>query len=325
MALPGPGPRRRPPSVTVRVDRRGIERWRCWSGGHGGTAIDAIYHAHSVGYREAHRGARPRVGVAPTSPTSGASAARSRRASRCRCTRRRVRYVEACERLLWKPIGRPVLDYLTDERGLDPDVLRVNRVGADPGTGKLRRAGGLPKDGPGAVFPALDVDGRITYFQTRYLDPKPNRSKYGNPASRLGDNPRHGWTRPLGPAKQPVVICEGFPDAYTANSAGYDAVAVLGAANATPAPRRTPRAGDSADGRSILALDGDDAGRHAAEQHLRDRCRARGIMVIELPPSVRNRPQQLGAPARSLPDVGRPRPPTICRPDPAPAVVVPAP
>ena len=47
----------------------------------------------------------------------------------------RVRYVEACERLLWQPIGRPVLDYLIDERGLDPEVLRVNRVGADPGTG----------------------------------------------------------------------------------------------------------------------------------------------------------------------------------------------
>jgi hypothetical protein len=29
--------------------------------------------------------------------------------------------------------------------------------------------------------------------------------------------------------------------------------------------------------------------------------------------------------ARSLPDIGRRRPPTMCRPDPAPAVVVPAP
>ena len=111
----------------------------------------------------------------------------------------------------------------------------MNRVGADPGTSKLRRAGGLPKAGPGAVFPALDVDGAVTYFQTRYLDPGRDRSKYGNPASRLGDNPRHGWTRPAGAPKQPVVICEGFPDAYIANSAGYDAIAVLGTANATPA------------------------------------------------------------------------------------------
>ena len=94
-----------------------------------------------------------------------------------------VRYVEACERLLWQPVGRPVLDYLADERGLDPDVLRVNRVGADPGTGKLRRAGGLPKDGPGAVFPALDADGQVAYFQTRYLDPsRTDRSTATRPA-----------------------------------------------------------------------------------------------------------------------------------------------
>ena len=30
------------PSITMFVDRRGIERWTCWSGGHGGTAIDAL-------------------------------------------------------------------------------------------------------------------------------------------------------------------------------------------------------------------------------------------------------------------------------------------
>ena len=30
------------PSVTVSVDPSGTQRWKCWSGGHGGTAIDAI-------------------------------------------------------------------------------------------------------------------------------------------------------------------------------------------------------------------------------------------------------------------------------------------
>ena len=32
------------PSITMFVDRRGIERWKCWSGGHGGTAIDPRPH-----------------------------------------------------------------------------------------------------------------------------------------------------------------------------------------------------------------------------------------------------------------------------------------
>ena len=30
------------PSITMFTDRRGIQRWKCWSGGHGGTAIDAL-------------------------------------------------------------------------------------------------------------------------------------------------------------------------------------------------------------------------------------------------------------------------------------------
>ena len=77
------------------------------------------------------------------------------------------------------------------------------------------------------------------------------------------------------------MICEGFPGAYIANGAGYDAVAVLGTANATPAlaehlaSRLRTRP-------AILTLDGDEAGRVAAN-HLRiglERC---GIMVVELP------------------------------------------
>ena len=41
------------PSVSVRVDRRGVDRWRCWSLGHGGTAIDVLYHVHNLSYRDA--------------------------------------------------------------------------------------------------------------------------------------------------------------------------------------------------------------------------------------------------------------------------------
>ena len=36
------------PSVTMQVDGDGVQRWRCWSGGHGGTAIDAVMAAHHV-------------------------------------------------------------------------------------------------------------------------------------------------------------------------------------------------------------------------------------------------------------------------------------
>ena len=30
-------------------DRNGVERWKCWSGGHGGTAVDAVDAAFAAG------------------------------------------------------------------------------------------------------------------------------------------------------------------------------------------------------------------------------------------------------------------------------------
>ena len=301
------------PSVTVTTDRRGIERWRCWSGGHGGTAIDAIHAVYRVGHRDAILELARRVGLQPDQPDVRRIAPTPLPREVLPLHPTAVRYVEACEQLLWKPIGRPVLDYLTNNRGLDPDVLRVNRVGADPGTSRLRRASGLPKGGPAAVFPALDSDGAIAYLQTRYIDPGEHRSKYDNPASRLGDNPRHGWTQPVGPPKQPVIVCEGFPDALTASGAGYTTVAVLGALNATPAlaERIAPRIG----GRPVIvAFDGDDAGR-SASRILTGALARHGIMVVELPlPSGADLNSWVHT-ARQVPELG----PTL-RPTPMPDI-----
>src|SRR5690606_7599029 len=51
------------PSVAVYVDRRGVERWRCWSGGHGGTAIDALAVARRIGVKEAVEELARRTGL----------------------------------------------------------------------------------------------------------------------------------------------------------------------------------------------------------------------------------------------------------------------
>ena len=163
------------------------------------------------------------------------------------------------------------------------------------------------------MFPALDSDGAIAYLQTRYIDPGEHRSKYGNPTSRLGDNPRHGWTQPVGPPKQPVIVCEGFPDALTASGAGYTTVAVLGALNATPAlaERIAPRIG----GRPVIvAFDGDDAGR-SASRILTGALARHGIMVVELPlPSGADLNSWVHT-ARQVPELG----PTL-RPTPMPDI-----
>jgi hypothetical protein len=168
------------------------------------------------------------------------------------------------------------------------------------------------------VFPACSVDGRLVYLQARYLEHDEHSSKYGNPASRLGGNPRHGWTRPVGTPKDPVVICEGLPDAYTANSVGYTAIAVLGATNANPA--LAERIAEGIGHRPVvLAFDGDIAGRAAAKQ-LSTSLEQRGIMVIELPlPSGADLNSWVQT-ARQIPDLG----PTT-RPAPNPDIAAPAP
>jgi hypothetical protein len=225
-----------------------------------------------------------------------------------------VRYVEACASILWKPTGRPVLDYLVQERGLDPEVLQLNRVGADPGPHVLRRARGLPRGGVGAVFPVLDRTGDVANCQTRYLQAGEGRSKYDNPAGRLGQNPRVGWVRPTGPPRAPVLVCEGLPDAYAAGAIGYDAVALLGVVHATE-PVAARLAEDIAERPAIVALDGDAPGREAAKK-LCSLLAARGTMVVDflLPPGsdlnswIRS--------ARDLPALGHARP----EPQPAPAM-----
>lgn len=110
-----------------------------------------------------------------------------------------VRYVEACASILWKPAGRPVLDYLVSERGLEPEVLRLNRVGADPGPDVLHQARELPHGGVGAVFPVLDRTGEVAYCQTgdtwrrardrREFATTPPAA-FAKPAGRLGSTER---------------------------------------------------------------------------------------------------------------------------------------
>lgn len=220
------------PSVTMFVDQRGVGRWKCWSGGHGGTAIDALVVARGMTVGSALEELARGAGIAAAS----APELEPRRQDQALVPRVAVpldscvvRYVEACERILWTPTGRPVLRYLVDERGLDPVVLRRNRVGADPGPDLLRRPSGLPRGGVAAVLPALSRVGDITYAQARYLDPPVDRAKYDNPSSRLCANPRLGWVTPVVPSQPPVVVCEGIIDALTVASKGHSAAAVLGA------------------------------------------------------------------------------------------------
>ena len=100
-------------------------------------------------------------------------------------------YVQRAERLLWTA-GR----HGAARRGWprvvwDEEVLRRNRVGADPGRRFLPRPKGLPGGWPAVVYPSLSPGGSVTYLQARYLDPPAGRYKYDNPARSWPPTP--GW------------------------------------------------------------------------------------------------------------------------------------
>jgi DNA primase len=312
------------PSVTVGFDRRGVQRWRCWSEGHGGTAIDALVARRGLSVRESIEALAERTGVVgdrpltprverpptpPRAPTGLSDAA--------------MLYALTCQSALWKPLGEQVLEYLVAERGLELEVLKLNRVGADPGFSVVAKRAGLPPGGPRAVFPVLTDDMHVRYFQVRTINPAPGQSKYLNPPRAHGGNPGYGWTVPVSPAAEPVVICEGLPDAYIANSAGYPAVAVLGTGNATPAlaDKLAPDIGNRP---VILAFDGDDAGR-AAATNLGSALWRRGIMVVDLRlPSGADLNSWVHSARQLVPRLGV-HPPTRPAEPAAPAPAIPAP
>ncbi|MGH8875430.1 MAG: CHC2 zinc finger domain-containing protein, partial [Acidimicrobiia bacterium] len=162
----------RHPSVSMTVVD-GIGRWRCWSCGRGGTAIDALIAAQGLTVAQAMERLAARAVPGPIRQEGSEHEPIPHHPSV-------ESYVEACHRVLFTKTGRPILEWLADDRLLAVDVLRANRVGADPGPDLLPRRRGLPRSGVAVVLPAFDPTGTLTYVQARYLNPGSGR-KYGNP------------------------------------------------------------------------------------------------------------------------------------------------
>jgi hypothetical protein len=198
------------------------------------------------------------------------------------------RFVAATESYLWSEKGRPMQRWLA-ERGLGEEVLRANRVGADPGPAALDRTRGLPRGGPAVVLPVLGPDGQAAYLQSRYLSPRGH--KYDNPSAALaGALPRVAEVRLPRPADNPdlVVVSEGIPDAMVAAQAGYRAVAVLGAGvpderTAAALVERFPTE------RLVVAFDADAPGQAGAErlqELLGERAASQRVARLDVPVSA---------------------------------------
>jgi DNA primase len=250
-------------SVTIHTDHRGHQRWRCWSGdgNHRGDAIDLVSVTQRLDRLDALDWLAARNGMIPDMPMTPVA----RRDPFVRSSVETpldpcvIRYVEACEKILWRPTGRPVLDWLHG-RGFNDELLRANRVGCDPGREMMQRQRGLAYGASiAAVFPALDEQGDVHYVQTRYLDPGTG-PKYDNPAASLAANPRLAWCRPIAAiGDMRLIVCEGIPDALTAAGLGHDAVAVLGAQAPSQFVAQSIKDRVNRDGHSVVLVNDNDA------------------------------------------------------------------
>jgi hypothetical protein len=267
-----------PDPTHPQTDHRGTPRWHCFATGHGGTAIDLLCVARGWSPKEAIDWLAHRTDLPPSRLEPGPSRASPPPPVDNREPSAEMRtYIEVCARLLWEPIGTRIRQWLVDERGLDPDTLHRNLIGADPGPRQLHRAGGLPHRGPAAVFPALGANGTPVYLQARYLVPPAGRGKYDNPTALHGRNPRVAHLSPtttpaIAPISGIVCVTEGIPDALVTAAAGYPSIGVLGAGLPD---RRVVDHLASVEGLLVIAFDADSAGR-AGTQRLAELLASRG-------------------------------------------------
>jgi hypothetical protein len=272
----------RTPPVTVFSGKRGEQRWTCHGCGAGGTAIDLVMAVQGIGVR-------PALEFLAAAPAASGPA-RSIRAFEepvaplpdPRLLADLHAYVMQCARRLWRPSGRAVRAWLTEERLLPPAVLAANLVGSDPGPGLQARPPGVPRRS-GAVFPAIE-DGRAVYAQLRRLHPSPGQPRYLSVANRLASNPGLARYRPAQRADGLLIVTEGPTDALAAAAGGFEAAAVFGAG----AAGRATADALAASGRTIvLAFDADEAGRTATAR-LSALLRERGCrpLVLGVPDEV---------------------------------------
>jgi DNA primase len=271
----------RTPPMSIFTDHRGVERWTCFATGANGTAIDLVATAMGRNIGEAMGWLAERVRLDRPLPDRRPLPRRQPPPQHCEPSAALCEYVAACERVLWQPGGAAIRRWLVDERGIDTDVLRCNRIGADPGPRTLQRAKGLPRHGPAAVFPALDDDGEPLYLQARYLHPPPGRGKYDNPAASHGRNPRLALINPTTASTAITVVTEGVPDALACATGGYRAVAFLGAG--VPDRRAAARLAERS-GPLVVIFDADEAGRNGSRRLVELLAEAGRFDVAAFPP-----------------------------------------
>ncbi|MGI8709703.1 MAG: toprim domain-containing protein [Acidimicrobiales bacterium] len=285
----GPQTGRTPP-LTVFTSRVGEQRWRCHACGAGGTALDLVMISNHLGFADALEALARRCTLRPTDRPSAALRSAEPRpvAALAPPPPNPVieRYVAACERVLASPTGADIRWWLFS-RGFSLPLLAANRVGADPGPQRLSRPKGLPRGGPGAVFPVLEHREAV-YAQLRCLDE--DKLRWTNPSAHIATSPHLASILLAGPPRRPdlLMVTEGMTDALTAADAGYPAVALLGVGLADEAMAKT-LAQRWPDRQLVVAFDAGGPGRSGSRRLvalLAEQGAAKRTSALQLPRGV---------------------------------------
>ena len=187
--------------------------------------------------------AKPSGGWQPATPTCSRTLDETRRRWRRSATpiRQSPPTPSGQRQLLWTKAGEPQREWLAS-RGLRPEVLRANRVGADPGRRYLPRPKGLPGGWPAVVYPCAVTDRRASptcrpaTWSRRPTGPSTTTRPPAWPPTR-------GWRGPTRRAHHDggSSCAKAPPTRLIAAQAGFAAVGVLGATYPDRPRRRRDR------------------------------------------------------------------------------------
>jgi twinkle protein len=253
-------------SLVISIQGEKVGLWKDWSTGEGGSnLLELFIQARGLNFKEAFAEAKSWLGV--YEPT-GLVRRRPEGTQPAKTGSKALTYTEAVE-------GGPVWNWLVNERGIRPEAVRAYRIGEArfPMKDKLRDF---------VIFPFFDTDGKLV--RLKYRDICEKAVMFQKPKLSEAHEFQHGYQKLLfgwqavNPAATTVGLCEGEIDAMTLW--GWGALPCLSLPEGAQAKNDARPESESPhdqwlthdhDALSmftdiVLALDGDDPGRNAAEQ-----------------------------------------------------------
>ena len=274
------------PSFVVYKD---TQSFYCFGCGAGGDVISFIMRQENLDYVSAVEFLAKRAGIALPELDSAQSVATG--PGRARILQMNIDAAKFFRKMLFdENVGAPARQYFIGRRQLESSVVKHFGLGyAPPGWNNLRNhlrslgysdeemaAANLVNKGEKGyydsfrgrvMFPIIDVSGNIVAFGGRVLDD--SKPKYLNSAETAAfrkNKNLFALNFAKNSSEDTMIICEGYMDVIAMHAAGFtSAVATLGTAITSEHARIIKRYVSKA----VLAYDGDEAGKKAADRAIK--------------------------------------------------------